>query len=350
MARLRELDNKTEKKRDATKNIQAALQLYREGKHQAAILEFQKGLEIDPENKQAQAYVKSIQEEMENRAKARELYQFAVSAQQQNDLAGALAHVEQALVLDPENEQVKILQKNLRVSVQKEQAKGKADSLTQSALELYKAGDLLGALVAWNKAYEINSDLADVGNYIQQGVAKLLSFGVDGIDANPEKTMILNLFEQGVRSYVRSDFQTATEFFKKALTKADGNSYLSAYLQKSSQMQEEQISEFLQDGVRAYQAGELAAAQKEFTKVIRLSPGHPEALQQLAAVRETVRQESERLYNQGKEYFDANHMDQAIRLWEQILEMDPSNERAQKRIEEARIKKTTLTGIFSKIS
>ncbi len=350
MARLREMDNQTEKKKDASGNIKAALQLYREGKHQASILEFQKALEVDPDNKQAQAYLKSIQAELENRGRAREYYQAALSAQQQNDLAGALSQVEQALVLDPENEQVRELEKNLKIAVQKDQARTKADTLNQSAIELYKAGDLLGALVAWNKAHEINSELAEVANYLQQGTAKLLSFGVDGIDANPEKQVILNLFEQGVRSYVRCDFQTAMDFFKKALSRADGNAYLNAYYQKSSQMQEQQVSEFFQEGLRLQQAGDLAAAQKEFTKVIRLSPGHPEALQQMAALKSAIQQTSEKLYAEGKQFFDANQMDQAIRIWSQILELDPSNERAQKRIEEAKIKKNTLSGIFSKIS
>src|SRR5581483_2446213 len=129
-----------------------------------------------------------------------------------------------------------------------------------------------------------------------------------------------------------------------------GNAYLTAYLQKSNQMLEQQIAEFFQDGVRAFQAGDLADAQREFTKVIRLSPGHPESVQQLAAVRASIQQAVEKIYNDGKQAFDANNMDQAMRIWSQALEMDPGNERIQKRIEEAKIKKNTLSGIFSKIS
>lgn len=313
-------------------------------------MEFQKVLESDPDNKQAQAYIKSIQEELDNRTKARELYQNALSLQQQNDLANALAQVEQALILDPQNEQVRVLQRDLKNNLQKEQAKAKADSLNQSAIELYKAGDLLGALVSWNKAFDLNSDMEDVSRYLQQGIAKLLSFGVEGLEANPEKEPILNLFEQGVRSYVRSDFQTAIEFFKKALSKADGNSYLSAYLQKSNQMLEQQINEMYQEAWNAHQAGDLATAQREYTKILRLSPGHPEVVRQLAVLKTSILQAVEKLYAEGKQFFDQNDMDQAIRVWEKIVEIDPSNERAPKKIEEARIKKNTLSGIFSKIS
>ncbi len=350
MARLREMDDKTEKKKDASSGIKTALQMYREGKHQAAILEFQKTLETDPENKQAKAYIKAIQEELDNRTKAREFYQNAVTYQQQSDLANALAQVNQALTLDPQNEQARVLQRDLKTAIQKEQAKVRADSLNQSAIELYKAGDLLGALVAWNKAYDLNSDLEDVSRYLQQGIAKLLSFGVEGLEANPEKEPILNLFEQGVRSYVRSDFQTAMEFFKKAISKADGNAYLNAYLQKTTQMHELQINEIFQEGWNAHQSGDLSTAQKEYTKVLRLSPGHPEVVRQLGALKAVIQQESEKYYAEGKTFFDQNDMDQAIRLWSKILEIDPANERAQKKIEEAKIKKNTLTGIFSKIS
>ncbi|HEY5039690.1 MAG TPA: hypothetical protein VIJ93_11510, partial [bacterium] len=344
MARLREMDDKTEKKKDSSSAIKTALQMYREGKHQAAVLEFQKIMETDPENKQAQTYIKSIQAEMENRAKARELYQAALTYQQQNDLNGALASVEQALMLDPENEQAKVLRKDLKTTVQKEQAKVKAGALNQLAIELYKAGDLLGALVDWNKAFDINSEMEDVARYIQQGITKLLSFGVEGLDANPEKPNVLALFEQGVRSYVRSDFQTAIEFFKKGLSKAEGNTYLGAYLQKSNQMLEAQINEIFQEAWKLQQSGQLVEAQKEYSKVIKLSPGHPDSMRQLATLRATIQLETEKLYAEGKQFFDQNDMDQAIRVWTKILKLDPSNDKAEKKIEEAKIKKNTLSG------
>jgi tetratricopeptide (TPR) repeat protein len=350
MARIRELDSITEKKKDASSVVKSALQMYREGKYQAAILEFQKALEVDPENKQAQAYIKSIQDELDNRTKARELYQEALSSQQGGDLGGALTRVDQAIVLDPENEQVKVLQKDIKNAIQKQQAQQKAETLNNSAIEFYKAGDLLGALVAWNNAFELNSDLKDVAGYIQQGINKLLSFGVDGVDANPEKQVILNLFEQGVKSYVRSDFQTAIDFFKKAVSKADGNAYLDAYLKKSIQMLDQQTAEVYGEGLRLQENGELEAALKEFRKVLRLSPGHSEAVRQQAIVEAAIQKKVEELYANGKRFFDTNDMDQAIRIWSQILELEPSNERAQKRIEEAKIKKSTLSGIFSKIS
>ncbi len=350
MARLREMEDKTDKKKDASSSVKSALQLYRESKYQAAILEFQKALEIDPGNKQAEAYIRSIQTEMDNRVRAREFVQAAMQKQQQNDLGTALKHLEQALILDPENEQARVLQRDLKNAIQKDQAKEKAKEQNQTAIELYKAGDLLGALVAWNRAYEFNSELEEVSRYLQQGISKLLSFGVEGLEGNPETQNVLALFEQGIRSYVRSDFQTAIEFFKKALVKADGNAYLNAYLEKSLQMEEQQVEELFRQGWKAQEAGDLAAAQKEYTKVLRLSPGHPETVKQLAILKAAIQQKTEKLYNDGKVYFDQNDMDRAIRIWENILNLDPTNERAHKKIEEAKIKKSTLTGIFSKIS
>ena len=102
------------------------------------------------------------------------------------------------------------------------------------------------------------------------------------------------------------------------------------------------------DGTKA--TGDLATAQREYTKILRLSPGHPEVVRQLATLKASIQQTAEKLYTDGKQFFDLNDMDQAIRVWGRILELDPSNERAQKKIEEAKIKKNTLSGIFSKIS
>ncbi|HET9870151.1 MAG TPA: hypothetical protein VFR02_06635, partial [bacterium] len=191
MARIREMEAAGEKKKDATANIKAALQLYRERKHQSAIIEFQKALEIDPENKQAQAYIKAIGEEMANREKARLVIQEAQIANQRGEYDKALSEIEQALVLDPENETAKVLHREIKIAGQKAQAKARAADLNQSAIELYKGGDLLGALVAWNQAFEINSEMEDVARYLQQGLAKLLSFGVEGVESHPDKAAIL---------------------------------------------------------------------------------------------------------------------------------------------------------------
>lgn len=283
MARLREMEDKTDKKKDASSSVKTALQLYREGKFQAAILEFQKALEIDPGNKQAEAYIRSIQTEMDNRVRAREFVQAGMQKQQQNDMVSALSQLEQALILDPDNEQAQVLQKDIKNTLQKDQAREKAKEQNQIAIDLYKAGDLLGALVAWNKAYELNSELEEVSRYLQQGIAKLLSFGVEGLEGNPETQNILALFEQGVRSYVRSDFQTAIEFFKKALAKADGNAYLNAYLQKSLQMEEQQVEELFHEGLKAQESGDLAAALKEYNKIEALAgaPGNRETTRRL---------------------------------------------------------------------
>ncbi|MGH7738872.1 MAG: PilT/PilU family type 4a pilus ATPase, partial [bacterium] len=322
MARLREMEDKSEKKKDATSNIKTALQFYREGKHQSAIIEFQKALEIDPENKQAQAYIKAIGEEVANREKARMVIQEAQVAYQRGDYEAAFSEVQEALVLDPENQTATVLHREIKIAAQKAQAKIKSTNLNQEAIELYKSGDLLGALVAWNRALEINSEMEEVARYLQQGLSKLLSFGVEGVDSNPDKATILALFEQGARSYVRGDFQTAGDFFKKALGRAEGNAYLTAYLQKSQQMLEQQIQDVFEEGVRLQQAGELLEAQKEFSKVLRLSPGHPDAVRQLGALKNLIAQNIETLYAEGKEAFDANDFEKAVRLWGQIVELD----------------------------
>jgi len=349
MARIREVDAKSEKKKDAGSNIRAGLAHFREGRYQAAILEFQKALEIDPANKQAQNSLLTIQDKMAAMETARGFLQAATEAQQRGDWNAVLSSVTQALGADPSNERAQELQRQAKAQLEAAKTKAKAEDWSRTAIEQYKAGDLLGALVSWSRAFELNSDLEEVSRYIQQGTARLLSFGVDGLEGNPEKDNVLKLFEQGVRCYIRSDFQTAIEFFRKAYGKADGNAYLTAYLQKSTQMLEAQIQEIYQDGLLAHRGGDMATALKQYNKVLRLSPGHPDTVQRLAELKVSIQEETERIYNEGKDQFDKNQMDAAILTWGRILELDPANERARKRIEEAKAKKNILSDIYSKI-
>jgi tetratricopeptide (TPR) repeat protein len=172
---------------------------------------------------------------------------------------------------------------------------------------------------------------------------------VDGLEGNPDKDDVLKLFEQGVRCYIRSDFQTAIEFFRKAYAKADGNAYLTAYLQKSMQMLESQTQEIFQDALLSHRAGDLAGALKQYNKVLRLSPGHPDTIQHLSELKAAIQEETERIYNVGKEQFEKNQMDAAILTWSRILELDPANDRARKRIDEAKTKKNILSDIYAKM-
>jgi tetratricopeptide (TPR) repeat protein len=345
MAKIREFDAIQEKRKDASQNIRVGLQLFREGKAQAAILELQKGLEIDPTNKQIQAYIADIQGKMENMERARTLLLESTQSQQQGDLEGALAKAEQAVEADPGNEKAHLAVRELKNAIVKAQARQKAAEINEKAIEMYKGGDLLAALVLWSRAFDLNPDLDEVNKYLQQGTAKLLSYGVEGVDGLPEKDAILGLFEQGVRCYIRNDFQMAIEFFRKASEKAPGNAYLTAYQQKSVQMLETQMAEFYQEGMAAQQAGDLVRAQKEFSKVLRLSPGHPDVVRQMATLKASLDQNVEQWYVQGKEHFDRGKMDAAIMAWNRILEVDPNNERARKRVEEANAKRNILNSI-----
>jgi tetratricopeptide (TPR) repeat protein len=254
-----------------------------------------------------------------------------------------------ALEADPSNERAQGLQRQAKSQMEALKTKSKAEEWSRTALEQYKAGDLLGALVSWNRAFELNSDLEEVSRYIQQGTERLLSFGVDGLEGNPDKDDVLKLFEQGVRCYIRSDFQTAIEFFRKAYAKADGNAYLTAYLQKSTQMLESQTQEIFQDALLSHRAGDLAGALKQYNKVLRLSPGHPDTIQHLSELKAAIQEETERIYNAGKDQFDKNQMDAAILTWSRILELDPANDRARKRIDEAKAKKNILSDIYAKM-
>lgn len=349
MAKIREVDAKSEKKKDVSSNVRAGLAHFREGRMQAAVLEFQKALEVDPDSKQAANYLQMIQDKMAAMEAARGHMQNALEAQQRGDWAAVLESVGQALAADPSNERAQELQRQAKAQLEALKTRAKADDWSRAAIEQYKAGDLLGALVSWSRAYELNSDLEEVSRYIQQGTTRLLSFGVDGLEGNPEKDNVLKLFEQGVKCYIRSDFQTAIEFFRKAYAKADGNAYLTAYLQKSQQMLEAQIQEIFQDALLSHRSGDLASALKLYNKVLRLSPGHPDTVQRLAELKGSIQEEVERIYNLGKEQFDKNQMDAAILTWGRILELDPANERARKRIDEAKTKKNILSDIYSKI-
>lgn len=96
-----------------------------------------------------------------------------------------------------------------------------------------------------------------------------------------------------------------------------------------------------------YKSQQYNEAIKSWEKVLALDPGHEKAILNITKVNHFLnydaivgarqqkaagRQEAEKYYLIGLQYYNGNDYKNAIKMWEQVLEIDPDNTKARNNI------------------
>ncbi len=105
---------------------------------------------------------------------------------------------------------------------------------------------------------------------------------------------------------------------------APGNERIARLEEESSQMTLAQ--KHIQEGIAHLAAGDATMAYDSFNKVLAVQPANQEARQHLAAIQPTVAE----IYNdRALAAFKRKDLNAAVAYWDQLLEIDPSNQQAE---------------------
>jgi tetratricopeptide (TPR) repeat protein len=86
---------------------------------------------------------------------------------------------------------------------------------------------------------------------------------------------------------------------------------------------------------RAARAGDPYAAIAQYTEALRINKNHAEAREELAQLRAELRPKVDDLYEQGKRYFQDEDLHNALRVWRNVLLIEPDNERTRENVDRA---------------
>ncbi len=86
----------------------------------------------------------------------------------------------------------------------------------------------------------------------------------------------------------------------------------------------------IQTGLRQLEAGEINKAIASFEKAVAIEPDNSQAETYLQKAREMRDQLIEESLHQGIKYFSQEQLEDAMREWDKILELNPSHEEALK--------------------
>jgi tetratricopeptide (TPR) repeat protein len=97
---------------------------------------------------------------------------------------------------------------------------------------------------------------------------------------------------------------------------------------KKTQPKKSDVQSLIKQGIAYREAGELRKAITSFQKALEIEPKNAKAKQYLKETQQERDALVEKHLNQGIEHFTNEDLQDAMKEWDKVLELDPSNKKA----------------------
>ena len=166
--------------------------------------------------------------------------------------------------------------------------------------------------------------------------------GLSGMDENRRASQqrqkrIEDLTAQGLSQLQKEDFQSAYASFSEVLKLDPQNARAREFRDQASHLLEAKLGPMYDEGVRLYNAGELAPAMAQFQRILDLNPDHAATKAFMGSALEKVRSEAVDIYKRAYIYEGLGKLRDARDLYRQCLALLPNpreeyHQKAQQRI------------------
>jgi tetratricopeptide (TPR) repeat protein len=253
-------------------------------------------------------------------------YQRALAYRDDNGVRTKISIIEEARGLLTEQEKQAINQARLQETV--------IDEYYSQAEDFYNLGML-----------QASSRLIDKGLQLSPGHEKFLSLKEKVAEAREER--IMKLIDEAAQAEKENRLADALIAYNSILDQSPDD--LTAVRLKARVAHAIDLAREISNGVDFFLAGNLDASQQSFQLVLKSDPGNivaQEYLNRIASLRsqpsEQKRLEDDekvwKVYLQALEYYREGDYENAIKLWEQVLQSYPGNEQTLNNIRQARLR------------
>lgn len=308
-----------------------------EGEFRRAIDNWERVLKLDPQNSNAQKFIKTAQNKLE--AQVREHTDQAEQYIRQNQHQQAYRELRAALKLDPTSktaladlDRVKLRQKE------------KDEIRTAVALDQIKRGNVKAAITEFR-----NTLKSDPNNLIaKQYLSKIQNEQKSGTDST---------YRRGIELLSTGQYREAVANLEQALEMDSSNQAIKNLLFKARTKLRDAVKAALARGTELAANGRVAEAKEKFNEVLALDPENEQAndrLRKLTGTSVTAKtavskEEIKKMYYDGVSYYLDGQNRRAIDIWRKILTLDPDNQEAKSSIAKAEteLKEMAKRGIKS---
>lgn len=287
-----------------------------------------------------------ILEKLEKQVKAKQQIVFAQTMAEGDRWASekewekAQASYGKAFGMNPNDNALKTKMRDVEAAVRKETAARHAARGRKAMQEK----DYLTALVEWSKVLELSPRDATAQKMVSEANLKLSAEKLSS-DATQEGRQIERYFQQGLQHLKNGRYGTALEIWKKILTLDPGNTRVIQYLKLTQSKVDDLVEDLLRLADRDWGNGQYLNAVKKWRQVLDISGGQPRALACLTANRTKLDELADQYYRRGVEQYIQNDLDAAVVTWQNVIMLDPNNEKALRHLDQVKKKRKDLLAI-----
>lgn len=309
-----------------------------------AIAEFQETLMINPNHEKAIYYLNLCYQTLslfdKNKNKD-EMEAQVVKLMQENEFRKAVAMYKVLVMLDPDNERLKLALADAESKLKQTDLKDELFIHLEAARQFSKQEKYPAAIAEWEKALLIDPDNAEAKAGLERDKKALIE---------KERNERINAFmSQGVDDYMNRKYKEARVSFQKVLQIDPKNATARDYITKIDSilkaMAEEQTAfdesnKHLNQGIQSYNNEQYYKALDSFQTALSIYDRNEKAKEYLELTKQKIseyelKQKKEReeriqaLLEKAVELYSLNEYAKSRTLFQQVLQLDPENEMAK---------------------
>lgn len=309
------------------------IEFYNRGDYEASIHAFDVALIWDPTNDNALDWLRRVRNEKETQ-EFEALMAAARAALRNENYLEVKSKAEEALEIEPASADARSLAEDatqkytdaIFTETSSSRHAGELNALYQRGLDQYAAGDYAAATETWNEIAELQPRSQTVATYQQQTSARITESVAEGRR---------ELAELERRGRWLEALQLARRLKRMAPNDRDLASKISTYESKISTL----TAEYTTQGSAFFNQGAYLSAQQSFLAVLSLEPNNATAKRQLELIElKLARADVDALYMQGVQAYTENRYSDAIKYWQQVLNINPNYPNVERNIQRAREK------------
>ncbi len=262
----------------------------------------------------------------------RELYQEGLRAYRLQAWAQAEVKLAEAAKLNPGQPQVKQYLERTRHELEQVRAREQGSRLAEQARQAETAGDWFAAYGLWTRAGALTPPPAAAAEGQRRTQPK-----AEDLARKILKQAAQDL-RQGRIPAAQAAYARVLTAFPQEPEAVRGAAQARAALQSRGREEKakSETRQFVQSGETCYRQGDYAGAQRAWEKAAAADPGNPElrqlverARRQQAEVTAQNRRRAQARYEDGLAAYQRGELDEALAAWQETLELDPENEKAR---------------------
>lgn len=311
--------------------ILEGLNIYKKGNIRGAIVKWQEGLGLDPENAQLKAYIKSAEEKFEIASNLPNILAEGLEIYKTGRVEEAIEKWKEVLKFDANNVQAKSYIEGAEQKLRDFKLKKEMDALVKAAQEESSKNNDLEALLLYKRAMNLKPDSADIKTAMDAAHAKL---GKEDFGKDVEAALISEAFIRGIDRLMEEDYMSTLREWKKAVEKRPLEKKLKDYTEKVKTVLKNRLEGLMAKTDESYRSRRYTETLESINVILKIDAANEFALKYLRDIKPLIDEESQRLYKEAMDFYGESKLKECRDRLLSVLKIDPNHITARKRLEE----------------